>query len=69
MKLLTFFGKDIGRRAVWLGRHPTEKIAVGPKDKLIQVGNLELSVEAKAYLTVFRTAKNAEMKVWLSDPT
>ena len=32
---------DTGRRAVWLGRHPAEKISVGPNDKLIQVGNLE----------------------------
>ena len=60
---------DTSRRAVWLGRHPAEKISAGPNGKLIQVGNLELSAEAKAYLTVFRTAKNAEMKVWLSDPT
>ena len=44
---------DTNRRAVWLGRHPTEKISVGPKDKLIQVGNLETSARAKAYLTVF----------------
>jgi hypothetical protein len=32
---------NINRRAVWLGRHPSEKISEGPKDKLIQVGNLE----------------------------
>ena len=60
---------DTCRRAVWLGRHPPEKISGGPKDKLIQVGNLKLSAEAKAYLTVFRKARNAEMKVWLSEPT
>ena len=60
---------DTSRRAVWLGRHPAEKISAGPNGKLIQVGNLELSAEAKAYLTVFCTAKNADMKVWLSDPT
>jgi hypothetical protein len=60
---------DTNRRAVWLGRHPVEKISAGPNDKLIQVGNLELSVEAKAYLTVFSTARNAESKDWLSDPT
>ena len=60
---------DTSRRAVWLGRHPAEKISVGPNGKLIQVGNLELSARAKAYLTVFRTARNAEMKVGLSDPT
>jgi hypothetical protein len=33
--------EDSIRRAVWLGRHPSEKISEGPKDKLIQVGNLE----------------------------
>ncbi|PIN93570.1 hypothetical protein COU54_02735 [Candidatus Pacearchaeota archaeon CG10_big_fil_rev_8_21_14_0_10_31_24] len=60
---------DTNWRAVWLGRHPAEKISVGPKDKLIQVGNLKKSAKAKAYLTVFCTAKNAEMKVGLSDPT
>ena len=62
-------GGDTNRWAVWLGRHPAEKISVGPNGKLIQVGNLELSAKAKAYLTVFRTAKNAETKVGLSDPT
>ena len=72
--LLIFFGAahprgDTSRRAVWLGRHPAEKISAGPNDKLIQVGNLKLSAEAKAYLTVSYTARDAEMKVWLSDPT
>jgi len=62
-------GGDTSRRAVWLGRHPAEKISVGPNGKLIQVGNLEMSAKAKAYLTVFRTARNAETKVGLSDPT
>src|SRR3989338_6530139 len=62
-------GGDTSRWAVWLGRHPAEKISAGPNGKLIQVGNLELSAKAKAYLTVFRTAKNAETKVGLSDPT
>ena len=33
--------EDSSRRAVWLGRHPVEKISIGPKDKLIRVGNLE----------------------------
>ena len=69
MKLLTRVSGDTSRRAVWLGRHPTEKISVGPNDKLIRVGDPKLSAEVKAYLTAFRTAKNAEMKVWLSDPT
>ena len=68
MKLLTPL-EDTSRRAVWLGRHPTEKISAGPNGKLSEVGNLTLSAEAKAYLTVFRTATDADMKVWLSDPT
>src|SRR3989344_318828 len=62
-------GGDTSRRAVWLGRHPAEKISVGPNGKLIQVGNLELSARAKAYLTVFCTARNAEMKVGPKRPT
>ncbi len=62
-------GGDTNRRAVWLGRHPAEKISVGPNGKLIQVGNLETSARAKVYLTVFCTARNAETKVGLSDPT
>ena len=62
-------GGDTNRRAVWLGRHPPEKISGGPNGKLIQVGNLERSARAKVYLTVFCTAKNAEMKVGPSDPT
>ena len=61
--------EDSYRRAVWLGRHPAEKISVGPNGKLIQVGNLELSARAKAYLTVFCTARFAETKVGPSDPT
>ena len=66
---VAYSGGDTNRRAVWLGRHPTEKISVGPNDKLIQVGNLELSARAKAYLTVSCTAKDAEMKVGPSDPS
>ena len=62
-------GGDTNRRAVWLGRHPAEKISVGPNGKLIQVGNLELSARAKAYLTVSCTAKDAELKDGPSDPT
>ena len=60
---------DTSRRAVWLGRHPAEKISVGPNGKLIQVGNLEWSARAKVYLTVLRKARCAEMKVGPSDPT
>src|SRR3989338_8943310 len=62
-------GGDTSRRAVWLGRHPPEKISGGPNGKLIQVGNLELSAKAKVYLTVSCTAKDAEMKVGPSDPS
>jgi len=68
VRLLTLLG-DSSRRAVWLGRHPAEKISVGPNDKLIQLGNLELSVKAKACLTVFRTVRNAGVKAGLREPT
>ena len=71
--LLIFSGfthsfEDISRRAVWLGRHPSEKISEGPKDKLIQVGNLEKSVRAKACLTVFQIVRKAELKDGPSEP-
>ncbi len=38
---IAYLRGDTSRRAVWLGRHPAEKISVGPKDKLIRVGNPE----------------------------
>ena len=38
---VTYLKRDTSRRVVWLGRHPAEKISVGPNDELIQVGNLE----------------------------
>ncbi len=60
---------DSSRRVVWLGRHPVEKISIGPKDRLIQLGNLELSARAKACLTVFSTVRNAEAKAGPSEPT
>lgn len=71
--LLTFYRftysyEDIIRRAVWLGRHPSEKISEGPNDKLIQVGNLEWSVRAKACLTVFQTVRKAELKDGPNEP-
>ncbi len=66
---VAYSGGDTNRWAVWLGRHPGEKISPGPNGKLIQVGNLKLSARAKAYLTVFCTARNAETKVGPSDPT
>jgi hypothetical protein len=74
VKLLIFyevanpFGNN-SRRVVWLGRHPTEKISVGPKDKLIRLGNPEQSAEAKVCLTVSRKERDAELKDWLSEPT
>jgi len=60
--------EDSSRQAVWLGRHPVEKISIGPKDKLIQVGNLEQSARAKVCLTVFRKARKAEVKAGPSEP-
>ena len=64
----TYFYEDTNRRAVWLGRHPSEKISEGPNDKLIQVGNLEWSVSAKACLTVLQKARKAELKDGTSEP-
>ena len=55
-------GGDTNRRAVWLGRHPAEKISAGPNGKLSQVGNLTLSAKAHACLTVFCTAKISATK-------
>ena len=50
---IAYRSRDSSRRAVWLGRRPIEKISIGPKDKLIRLGNPELSARAKACLTVF----------------
>ena len=61
--------ENSNRRAVRLGRRPVEKISIGPKDKLIQLGNLEQSVKAKACLTAFRKARKAEVKAGPSEPT
>ena len=60
--------EDSSRRAVCLGRDPSEKISEGPKDKLIQVGNLEWSVRVKACLTVFQKARKAELKDGPNEP-
>lgn len=65
----SFLWEDSSRRAVWLGRRPVEKISIGPKVKLIRLGNPELSARAKAWLNAFRTARNAWTKVWPSEPT
>lgn len=59
--------EDSNWQAVWLGRHPVEKITIGPKGKLIQVGNLEKSVKAKACLTVFRRIRKAGVKAGFSE--
>jgi len=67
MKLLTLYEEN-SWWVVWLGRHPAEKISAGPNNKLIQVGNLEQSVRAKACLTVFQTVRNAELKDGPSEP-
>ena len=60
--------EDSGRRTVWLGRHPREKISRGPNGKLIQVRNLEKSVMANACLTVSRSISDAETKVGHNEP-
>ena len=65
---VAYLNWDTYWRAVWLGRHPAEKIAAGPNNKLIQVGNLERSVRAKACLTAFQKARNAELKDGPSEP-
>ena len=65
---VAYLKEDTSRWVVWLGRHPAEKISVGPNDKLIQVGNLKWSVMAKAYLTAFLKARNAELKDGHNDP-
>ena len=64
-----YLKKDSSRRTVWLGRHPVEKISIGPKDKLIHVGNVEKSAKANACLTVFRRERDAELKGGLSEPS
>lgn len=54
--------------AVWLGRHPAEKISVGPKDKLIRFGNPKSSAKAKACLTGFCIVRNPGVKAGLREP-
>ena len=68
LALLTSEMKDICIRTVWLGRHPAEKISVGPKGRLIPFRNRELSARAKACLTVFQTIRDAEAKAGSSEP-
>ena len=55
--------------AFCLGRDPAEKISVGLKDKLNQVGNLMWSVRVKVCLTVFRKERKAVVKAGPSDPS
>ena len=61
--------RDIGRWAVWLGRHPLEKISRGPEGRLRWVRNPLLRARLKAGLTVFPNARNSEAKAWPSDPS
>ena len=68
MKMLILERGNSGWWAVWLGRHPLEKISRGPKDKLIQVRNLEWSAKANACLIVSRRERDADLKEWLSEP-
>lgn len=63
----TYLKKDNYWRAVWLGRHPSEKISEGPKGELSVVGNYIWSAEAKARLTVVRKERAADSKEGLSD--
>ena len=65
--MLTLY-EDTDMWAVWLGRHPVEMISIGPEDKLIHVRNVEKSAKAKAYLTVFRKERKADLKEGLSEP-
>ena len=67
IEILTLF-EDTDMWTVWLGRHPVEKISIGPNDKLIHVRNVEWSAKAKAYLTVFRTEREIDLKEGLSEP-
>ena len=52
---------------VWLGRYSPEKVSGEPKGLLRGVGNILTSVRAKAGLTVFSKAMNADSKEGLSD--
>ena len=58
-----------GRRAVWLGRRPAEKISAGPNGKLNHVGNVVKNVKVNACLTVSRTESDADSKEGLNDLT
>src|SRR3989338_321141 len=60
--------KDSGRRAVWLGWHPVERISTWPNGLLIRVRNPKWSAKAQAGLTEFLISRNADAKAWLSEP-
>ena len=60
---------DSGRWAVWLGRHPAEKISAGPNGKLNHFGNMVKNVKVNACLTVSRTESDADSKEGLNDPS
>jgi hypothetical protein len=58
---------DNCRWAVWLGRHPLEKISRGPKDQLRRDRNPPQSAKVKAGLTESSTARDSEAKAGLSE--
>lgn len=60
--------RDNNRRAVRLGRYTVEKISTVPNGKLSRVRNPTWRVIPKACLSVFQTTRNAQMKVWYSEP-
>ena len=60
--------RDTGRWAVWLGRHPLEKVSRGPKGRLRWVRTPPPRARLKAGLTGFSNAKNSGAKAWPSDP-
>ena len=66
--LTQYYTEDTSKWAVWLGRHPAEKVSVGPKGQLIRFRNPELSVRAKAGFSGFRKAINPFGKPWSSEP-
>ncbi len=65
--LLTLEIKDHNRQTVWLGRHPAEKISVGPKGQLKRFRNPLWSARAKAGLTGSITILDSGTKVWSSE--
>jgi hypothetical protein len=56
------------RWAVWLGRHPDERISSGPNGVLIRVRTPEQSAKAKARLMSRQSTRRDKTKVGLSEP-